>query len=262
MKNILHKVFGKSEGLTLDEQIRKKTLISFFIFFLLIAVGILSWLWLINQPLDGGIQGGIQQPLRDVLNINEKVFNKTFSSEHLVKTYPITAAAKSVRVNGKIGLGNDFDPGKWKLQLIKKNGDSVFITLDEIKQLPKTEIIYNFKCIEGWSQITWWGGVRFSDFINYYQLKEEAALQYVGMSTPDGEYYVGIDMPSAMQSQTLLVYEMNRQPLPMNQGFPLRLIIPVKYGIKSIKRIGSIYFSDQRPPDYWAEKGYDYYSGL
>jgi hypothetical protein len=262
MKKILHKLFGKSDGLTIDELIRKKTLISFFIFFLLIAAGILTWLWLINRPLDGGIQGGIQQPLRDVLNINEKVFNKAFSSGHLVKTYPIQAAAKSVRVNGNIGLGNDFDPAKWKLQLIKKNGDTLFITLDEIKQLPKTEIIYNFKCIEGWSQITWWGGVRFSDFVNYYHLNEEASLQYVGMSTPDGEYYVGIDMPSAMQSQTLLVYEMNRQPLPTNQGFPLRLIIPVKYGIKSIKRIGTIYFSDQRPADYWAEKGYDYYSGL
>jgi DMSO/TMAO reductase YedYZ molybdopterin-dependent catalytic subunit len=68
-------------------------------------------------------------------------------------------------------------------------------------------------------------------------------------------------MPGAMHPQTLLCYEMNGKPLPMDQGYPLRLIIPVKYGIKSIKRIGSIYFSDQRPADYWAERGYDYYSG-
>jgi DMSO/TMAO reductase YedYZ molybdopterin-dependent catalytic subunit len=79
--------------------------------------------------------------------------------------------------------------------------------------------------------------------------------------TPDKKYYVGIDMASAIHPQTLLCYEMNGMSLPMNQGNPLRLIIPVKYGIKSIKRIGTIYFSDQRPPDYWAERGYDYYSG-
>jgi DMSO/TMAO reductase YedYZ molybdopterin-dependent catalytic subunit len=55
---------------------------------------------------------------------------------------------------------------------------------------------------------------------------------------------------------------MNGAPLPMNQGYPLRLIIPVKYGIKHLKRIGSIFFSNTRPPDYWYERGYDYYAGL
>jgi DMSO/TMAO reductase YedYZ molybdopterin-dependent catalytic subunit len=55
---------------------------------------------------------------------------------------------------------------------------------------------------------------------------------------------------------------MNGQPLPINQGYPLRLIIPVKYGIKHLKRISTISFNNERPPDYWYEKGYDYYSGL
>jgi DMSO/TMAO reductase YedYZ molybdopterin-dependent catalytic subunit len=87
-------------------------------------------------------------------------------------------------------------------------------------------------------------------------------MQYVGLSTPDEMYYVGIDMPSAMHPQTLLCYEMNGQPLPLENGYPLRLIIPVKYGVKHLKRIGSLVFSNERPPDYWAEQGYDYYTGL
>ncbi len=86
-------------------------------------------------------------------------------------------------------------------------------------------------------------------------------MQYVGMQTPDKKYYVGIDMPSALQPQTLLCYEMNGQPLPLNQGYPLRLIIPVKYGIKHLKRIGTLFFSNEKPADYWAERGYDYYAG-
>ena len=86
--------------------------------------------------------------------------------------------------------------------------------------------------------------------------------KYLGLATPDEEYYVGIDMPSALHPQTILCYELNGKPLPMNQGFPLRLIIPVKYGVKSLKRIGTMYFGNERPPDYWAERGYDYYSGL
>jgi len=69
-------------------------------------------------------------------------------------------------------------------------------------------------------------------------------------------------MESAMHPQTLLCYEMNGAPLTGAHGAPLRLTIPVKYGIKNIKRIGSIQFTDNRPEDYWANEGYDWYAGL
>jgi DMSO/TMAO reductase YedYZ molybdopterin-dependent catalytic subunit len=54
---------------------------------------------------------------------------------------------------------------------------------------------------------------------------------------------------------------MNHQPLTSEHGAPLRLVIPVKYGIKYIKWIGTIRFTDERPADYWAERGYDWYAG-
>jgi len=159
-------------------------------------------------------------------------------------------------------MSNGFDPAAWKLKVARRPGDTLFVTLDEIKALPKTDIIFDFKCIEGWSQVTHWAGVRFSDFVKKYGLDQESQLQYVGLNTPDNGYYVGIDRKSIMHPQTILCYEMNGEPLPLNQGAPLRLIIPVKYGIKHLKRIGTIFFSDQRPPDYWFERGYDYFSGL
>jgi DMSO/TMAO reductase YedYZ molybdopterin-dependent catalytic subunit len=128
--------------------------------------------------------------------------------------------------------------------------------------LPKSEIVFEFKCIEGWSQVSWWGGVKFSDFVRHYGLQKETALDYVGLSTPDDQYYVGIDTPSALHPQTLLCYEMNGQPLPLRHGAPLRLIIPVKYGVKNLKCVGKMFFSNERPRDYWFERGYDYYCGL
>ena len=82
------------------------------------------------------------------------------------------------------------------------------------------------------------------------------------MSTPDEEYFVGLDMKSALHPQTLLAYEQNGQPLLPEHGAPLRLVIPVKYGIKNIKRIGQIRFTDKRPEDYWANFGYDWFAGL
>ena len=79
--------------------------------------------------------------------------------------------------------------------------------------------------------------------------------------TPDEEYYVGLDMHSAIHPQTLLCYEINGQPLSLAHGAPLRLVTPLKYGIKHLKRIGTIAFADQRPADYWAEQGYDWDAG-
>ncbi len=211
-----------------------------------------------KQPKDKGTP----QTLRKAFEANEKIFSGIFSSTHLSKTFPKEMAAKNVRVNGKAGLTNDADTLNWKLNVIRENGDTLTLDINDIKALPKTEIIFDFKCIEGWSQITHWGGVKFSDFVEHYKLGNEASLDFVSLVTPDKKYYVGIDMPSMMHPQTILCYEMNEQPLPLKQGYPLRLIIPVKYGVKHIKRIGTISFSNTRPRDYWYEFGYDYYCGL
>lgn len=140
------------------------------------------------------------------------------------------------------------------------------LTLDAIRNLPRalhTEMVTELKCIEGWSVVVQWAGVRFADFVAHYRSTKnsENLPAYVGIETPDGEYYVGLDIESALHPQTLLCYEMNGQPLTPEHGAPLRLVIPVKYGIKNIKRIGTIRFTDERPKDYWAEQGYDWYAG-
>ncbi len=254
--------------------VRKKTLTSFLWFFFFFCFLAFAWKWLHRQPQDSGAL----KPLRAAMNTNEKIFSKVFSDSHLEHEYPKSSATASVRVNGDYGMDSELDTGAWKLLVVRNAdvtpiADTVVITLDELKKLPKTEIIFNFKCIEGWSQVTWWGGVRFSDVAEHFHLGTKSGnvpdkknmgdlFKYAGLRTPDGEYYVGIDMASMLHPQTILCYEMNGQPLPMNQGAPLRLIIPVKYGVKHLKRIGTLFFSDSPPPDYWYEQGYDYYAGL
>jgi len=263
MKRLLKNLFKKEQQLTVEEQISRRTVLSFFVYAVAMGSGFAGWRWLRNQPLDGGLRGGIQEPLRKILNTNEKIFGNTYSPNHLAKEYPKQQAVKTSRVNGDLGLAaDDFVAAAWRLNVQRKDGSTLELTLDEIKQLPKTEVIYNFKCIEGWNQVTWWGGVRLADFLDHYQLSAEKQLKYIGLITPDEEYYVGIDMPSALHPQTILCYEHNGEPLSAEHGHPLRLIIPVKYGIKSLKRIGTMYFDNDKPDDYWAERGYDYYSGL
>ncbi|QNK61497.1 molybdopterin-dependent oxidoreductase [Pedobacter sp. PAMC26386] len=262
----MEKKLSKAElqELAIEKKIKRRNFISFSAFFIGAGAAFGGWKWLYDAEQEtAGITAGVRKPLRRALNQTELFFRRVFSNDHKVKTYPKDRAAKNVRVNSDIGLNNDdFSAENWQLSILKNSGNVLKIGIEEIRSLPKTEIIYDFKCVEGWDQIQHWAGVRFIDFIAHYQLQEQAKMQYVGMETPDGEYYVGLDMESALHPQTLLAYEMNDKPIADVHGAPLRLIIPVKYGIKNLKRIGTISFSNQRPRDYWAEQGYDYYSGL
>ena len=150
----------------------------------------------------------------------------------------------------------------------------LLLTMADVKKLPHVEMVTEFKCIEGWSEIVYWGGARLRDFLaafpplnfgrNQFDSREWASgiPKYVGFETPDGQYYVGIEREVALHPQTLLAYEMNSQPLMPDHGAPLRLVTPLKYGIKQLKQIGRISYMDARPHDYWHEQGYDYYAGL
>jgi DMSO/TMAO reductase YedYZ molybdopterin-dependent catalytic subunit len=245
------------EEIISEKGLKRKTLFAFVFFFIAIISVVSFWLWFKNSPKEQGVQPA----LRTGFEVNERLFSATANEFKLVRTYPKTEAVQRVRVNGNLGMRGELDTATWRMHIIKRNGDTLRFSLNDVMRLPKTEVVFDFKCIEGWSQKTWWGGVKTSDFIKHYGLEEDAKFNYAGIATPDKKYYVGLDMPSFLHPQTLLCYEMNGKPLPSNQGYPLRLIIPVKYGIKHIKRIGTVYFSNQRPPDYWAEKGYDYHSG-
>ena len=235
-----------------DKKIQRRSFFSFIAFAVFGATGFAGWKWLNRQPQ----QNGVLQPLRKTL------VTSSFSEHQLVKTYPKSEAAKNVRINSLVGLQQNTTENTWRLNVMKGDGSTALISLTDIKKLPKKDIVYDFKCVEGWSQIQYWSGVPLKDFITAFCLQEESKMKYVGLQTPDKKYYVGLDMPSALHPQTMLCYEMNGQPITYQHGYPLRLIIPVKYGIKNLKCIGSIFFSNQKPPDYWAERGYDYYAGL
>ncbi|GAB4045962.1 molybdopterin-dependent oxidoreductase [Spirosoma litoris] len=255
----------------IPESVERRQLIKSFGWFALastVPVGVYEWIT--KSP---GAQG-IKRPLRKVLEANEQVARTYFSNTHLVPTFSVSEAAQKARVNGYDGLKSPI-PDDWQLQIDHPSGSGqpLMLPIDAIKALPKHELVYEFKCIEGWSQVQHWGGARLSDFLAKYKLGTKSGngpnpenpddfYKYIGLETPDKGYYVGIDIESAMHPQTLLAYELNGQPITAPHGAPLRLIIPVKYGVKNLKRIGRMFFSDKRPRDFWAERGYDYYVGL
>ena len=135
---------------------------------------------------------------------------------------------------------------------------------DFLPHLQRQELVLQFKCIEGWSQIVQWAGVRFADFIEMFPpaLIGGKEPRYVYMETPDGDYYVGYDLHNLRHPQALLVTEMMGAPLTQFHGAPLRLYTPTKYGYKQIKRIGLIAYTNEKPDDYWTKLGYDWFAGL
>ena len=202
-------------------------------------------------------------PLRRSLEANEQLTRAYFRPTRLAPEFDADSA-EVPPPNGSIGLGDDFEASRWSLQVQGLAGaaGSTVVTLGAIRALPKAEFVTELKCVEGWSRRVRWGGARLADFARRYRPAYTGRDAYVGLSTPGGEYYVGLDMISALHPQTLLCYEMDGRPLEDEHGAPLRLVIPIKYGIKNLKRIGTISFTNTRPPDYWAERGYDYYAGF
>jgi DMSO/TMAO reductase YedYZ molybdopterin-dependent catalytic subunit len=232
--------------------------------------GFAGWRWLVTRSEEDGLPW----PLRRVLEFNERLARGVFRASRLSPEFP-RAAARMPRVNGSIGLESGLDLSAWRLQVVGAAGARArrWFTLDDIKGLPRVEMTAELRCIEGWSEVVHWAGARLADLAAVTGLatrsgrladpigKADDLRDYVALETPDREYYVGLDMASALHPQTLLSYEMDGRPLTPEHGAPLRLVIPVKYGIKNLKRIGTIRFTDDRPADYWAERSYDWYSG-
>jgi len=217
-----------------------------------------GWRWIQEQAEVDNIPG----ILRDGHELNESIWQTLFREDHQARTFS-RESASILRVNGRIGIRNEIDLDDWELEVFGPDGNQLGAhTLDDIKALPHYEMTVEHKCIEGWAQITNWGGARFSDFMALYTDQLPDDISDVYLETPDGRYYVSVDIETMRHDQTLLAYDNLGEPIDDRHGAPLRLATPLKYGIKQIKRIGQVHFLTDRGGDYWGERGYDWYAGL
>jgi DMSO/TMAO reductase YedYZ molybdopterin-dependent catalytic subunit len=258
-------------GSALDQEATRRTRRSFIGLGLAGLGGVLGWRYLLNRP----DADGTPLPFRRVLDANGRLSAAYFRETRLAPEFAKSMGVPKVRTNGSAGLQSAIDLDAWRLVVQPYGGGKAQeFTLADIKALPRVEMTTQLKCIEGWSIIVNWAGTRFADFLAKYPLASRSGqpikdianppadlAPYVSLVTPDEKYYVGLDMHSAIHPQTLLCYEINGQPLSFAHGAPLRLVTPLKYGIKHLKRIGTIAFANTRPADYWAELGYDWDAG-
>jgi sulfoxide reductase catalytic subunit YedY len=146
-----------------------------------------------------------------------------------------------------------------------------------LRWFPNEERIYRLRCVEGWSMVIPWVGFPLGELIK--RLEPTSRAKYVAFTTilaPDklpGQrvpalqwpYVEGLRMDEAVHPLTILAMGLYGQALPNQNGAPLRLVVPWKYGFKSIKSIVKIAFVEQEPPTSWnryAPREYGFYSNV
>jgi sulfoxide reductase catalytic subunit YedY len=173
---------------------------------------------------------------------------------HTLKTRPWT-----VEVDGLVNKPRRFD-------------------IDELLRLsPMEERIYRLRCVEGWSMVIPWVGYSLAElirrvepqgsakYVEFVTLADKATMPYVGSRILDWPYTEGLRMDEAMHPLTLLAFGMYGEVLPNQNGAPVRIVVPWKYGFKSAKSIVRIRFTEKEPTTAWnkaARNEYGFYSNV
>jgi DMSO/TMAO reductase YedYZ molybdopterin-dependent catalytic subunit len=207
--------------------------------------------------------------LNRALRIDDDVAEALYSANRRVPTY--TKSQITPLKNNYNGATPD--PGYisgWNL-ILDGLASGLSVSLD-IRNLTSRfslqEQITRMVCVEGWSAVAWWAGLRFDDLIRAYSPVSQAKWALVESSVnldaygnPD-PYFMSLDLATARHPQTLLATHFDGQPLTVDHGAPLRLLVPVKLGLKNVKAITRISYFAEEPRDYWAERGYSRYDGI
>jgi sulfoxide reductase catalytic subunit YedY len=141
-----------------------------------------------------------------------------------------------------------------------------------IEMMPMEERVYRFRCVEAWSMIVPWSGFPLAKLIEKAQPKAEAKfIKFTSFMRPDQApgfaqlpmypwpYTEGLRMDEAMHPLTLVATGIYGKPMPKQQGAPIRIVVPWKYGYKSIKSIVKIEFVAQQPKTLWESLAPDEY---
>ncbi len=166
----------------------------------------------------------------------------------------------------------------WSVQVVGEVEKPGIIDMEEIlSQFTLEERIYRLRCVEGWSMVIPWAGFSLSELIKRFQPTSKAKyVQFFSLLDPNQmpgqEHYFlnwpyteGLRIDEAMHPLTILSVGLYGRVLPHENGAPLRLVVPWKYGFKSIKSIVKIRFMEQEPLTSWVEaepRAYGFYANV
>jgi len=240
-----------------------------------------------SATLLGGCDELSSQPwVRRVLESAETLTRVTqralLSPNDLAREYAEADLSRVFKANGSTNppdadyraqAANGF--ADWSLQVGGLVGQPLQLSLAELRAMPSRTQITRHDCVEGWSCIGKWKGVKLSALLERAQLKPEA--RYIVLHCADSlgrsgtaadKYYESIGLADAFHEQTILAYEMNDQTLPIPHGAPLRLRVERQLGYKMAKYVMGIEAVDSLANirgghgGYWEDRGYAWYAGI
>ena len=219
--------------------------------------------------------------VNDVLSTGEKVsqsVHKTFGRSAMAQEFTPADLSPQFRSNGTADpatpayqrlVANNF--ADWSLQVDGLVAAPRSFTLAELRSLPDRTQITRHDCVEGWSAIGKWKGVKLSAILD--AVKPASSARYVVFHCADAmddgsQYYESIDFDDAFHAQTILAYELNDKPLTVGNGAPIRLRVERQLGYKHAKYIMRLQLVETFAPlfggkgGYWEDQGYEWYAGI
>ena len=202
----------------------------------------------------------VQKALWAMSRWNDRVQGWIFDANRLAPEFPESAITRPFPFNAFYGMDKvpHVDGTSYKLEVGGLVREKKPWTLPELYALPQFSQITRHICVEGWSAIGKWSGVRFSDFLQ--RIGADLTARYVGFKCAD-DYWTSIDMPTALHPQTQLTLRFADQVLPAEYGFPMKLRMPTKLGFKNPKHIVALSVTNDYPGGYWEDQGYNWFSG-
>jgi sulfoxide reductase catalytic subunit YedY len=180
--------------------------------------------------------------------------------------------------SGVAGMATDFQTSPWQVEVYGLvNQTKTFAIEDLLKKFPAEERIYRLRCVEGWSMVIPWQGFPLSGLLKEVEpLSSAKYVRFESIIDPGqmpGQksgfypwpYQEGLRLDEAMNDLTLLATGLYGKPLPNQDGAPLRLVVPWKYGFKSLKAIVKIELVAEQPETFWntiAPNEYGFYSNV
>ncbi len=201
------------------------------------------------ERVNGGVQGALFRSGSGGYREPDSELTPTdvFPAYKIGKAFPVAPAAWTLRVGGMVARPQSF-------------------SLADLQRMTRADLRLRHHCVEGWSALADWHGVRVRDLAELVGADPRATVVdfrsfEADPDKPDAFYWSSWDRASALHAQTLVAYGQNGADLDLRHGAPLRLYSSVKLGYKNVKWLASIDFLDERTGGYWENLGYEWFAG-
>jgi DMSO/TMAO reductase YedYZ molybdopterin-dependent catalytic subunit len=202
-----------------------------------------------------------ESALRAISRFNDRVQALLFDPNRLAETFSDAAVTRPFPFNAYYNVDEapEVDGVEYELEVGGLVQDKRPWTLQQLYALPEETQITRHICVEGWSAIGKWSGVRLSEFLK--RIGADTRAKYIYFRCAE-DYSTSIDMATALHPQTQMTFKFDGAILPRAYGFPMKVRMPTKLGFKNPKHVVELTVTNDYPGGYWEDQGYNWFSGL